>query len=128
MREMKTDFEGKKVDLIEFLHQTREKFLLKPNDDYGGSGIVLGWESSESEWEIALQDALQNSFVAQERAPVEKIKIPTYSDEIKMSELLIDFDPFLFRGRAEGGLVRLSASSLVNVALGGGETALIIME
>lgn len=128
VRETKTDFDGKKIDLLEHLLREREKFLLKPNDDYGGSGIVLGWESSESEWEKALQDALQNSFVAQERAPVEKIKIPTYSDEIKMEELLVDFDPFLFRGRAEGGLVRLSASSLVNVALGGGETALIILE
>lgn len=128
VREMKTDFEGKEIDLIEHLRREREKFLLKPNDDYGGSGIVLGWETSASVWETALQDALQKSFVVQERAPVEKIKILTYTDEIKMEELLIDFDPFLFRGKAEGGLVRLSSSSLVNVALGGGETALIILE
>jgi glutathionylspermidine synthase len=125
VQETKTDFEGKEIDLIEHLRREKEKFLLKPND---GSGIVLGWESSESEWETALQDALQNSFVAQQRAPVEKVKIPTYSDEIKMAELLIDFDPFLFRGRAEGGLVRLSSSSLVNIAQGGGETALIVLE
>ena len=45
-----------------------------------------------------------------------------------MEELLIDFDPFLFRGKVEGGLVRLSSSSLVNVAQGGGETALIVLE
>jgi uncharacterized circularly permuted ATP-grasp superfamily protein len=128
VQETKTDFEGKEIDLIEHLRREKEKVLLKPNDDYGGSGIVLGWESSESEWETALQDALQNSFVAQQRAPVEKVKIPTYSDEIKMAELLIDFDPFLFRGRAEGGLVRLSSSSLVNIAQGGGETALIVLE
>jgi hypothetical protein len=34
----------------------------------------------------------------------------------------------LFLGKAEGGLVRLSSQSLVNVAQGGGQTALIILE
>lgn len=128
VREMKTDFDGKEIDLLEHLRRERERFLLKPNDDYGGSGIVFGWESSAADWETALENALRESFVVQERAPVEKVTFPTYSDEIKMEELLIDFDPFLFRGRAEGGLVRLSSSSLVNVAQGGGETALIVLE
>lgn len=126
--EMKTVFGGKEIDLIEHLRRERENFLLKPNDDYGGSGIVFGWEVSGSEWETALENALRKSFIAQERVPVEKVIFPTYSDEIKMEKLLIDFDPFLFRGRSEGGLVRLSASSLVNVAKGGGETALIVLE
>ena len=126
--EMKTDFDGREVDLLEHLRRERERFLLKPNDDYGGSGIIFGWESSAADWETALEKALHLSFVAQERAQVEKVTFPTYSDEIKMEELLIDFDPFLFRGRAEGGLVRLSSSSLVNVAQGGGETALIVLE
>lgn len=128
VREMKTDFDGKRVDLLEHLRREREKFLLKPNDDYSGSGIVLGWESSAADWEKALENALRGSFIVQERAPVEKVTFPTYSEEIKLEELLIDFDPFLFRGKVEGGLVRLSSSSIVNVAQGGGETALIILE
>ena len=128
VREMKTKYNEKEIDLIEHLRKNRETFLLKPNDDYGGSGIVLGWETSASDWETALEKALRESFVAQEKVLVEKIKIPTYSDEIRIEELLIDFDPFLFRGKVEGGLVRLSSSSLVNVAQGGGETALIVLE
>jgi glutathionylspermidine synthase len=129
VREMKTVYHGREIDLLEHLRREREKFLLKPNDDYGGSGIVLGWETAESDWERALETALQGSFVAQERAAVEKINFPVYTeDEIRPAELLIDFDPFLFRGRVEGGLVRLSSSALVNVAQGGGETALIVLE
>lgn len=128
VREMKTKYNETEIDLLEFLRRNRNKFLLKPNDDYGGSGIVLGWETSESDWETAIDNALKESFVVQEKVPVEKIKFPMYSDEIRMEELLIDFDPFLFRGKVEGGLVRLSSSSLVNVAQGGGETALIILE
>lgn len=119
---------GKKIDLLEFLHGNRENFLLKPNDDYGGSGITFGWESSESKWDEALNNALRETYVVQEKVPVQKVKIPTYDKTISMEELLIDFDPFLFRGKVEGGLVRLSSSSLVNVAQGGGETALIVLE
>ncbi|MEO6590034.1 MAG: hypothetical protein ABIP06_12095 [Pyrinomonadaceae bacterium] len=128
VREMKTKYNETEIDLMEYLRQNRRKFLIKPNDDYGGSGIVLGWETSQSNWENALENALKKSFVVQEKVAVEKTIIPMYSDEIRMEELLIDFDPFLFRGKVEGGLVRLSSSSLVNVAQGGGETALIVLE
>ncbi len=123
-----TKYNGETVDLLEFIRHERSKFILKPNDDYGGSGIVVGWETTESEWDDAVQSALGDPFVVQERADVEKVRFPMYDTEATMEELLIDFDPFLFRGKAEGGLVRLSAQSLVNVAAGGGETALVVLE
>ena len=37
----KTKFNEKKLICSEFVSQNRETFLLKPNDDYGGKGIVL---------------------------------------------------------------------------------------
>ena len=129
VRQMETDFENEKVNLLELLKGDKDKFLLKPNDDYGGSGIILGWETSRSDWENALKKASQESFVVQEKVDVKKVEMLTYAtDEITKTELLIDFDPFLFRGKVEGGLVRLSAQSLVNVAQGGGETALIVLK
>lgn len=120
---------GEKVGLLEFIRRHRDRFILKPNDDYGGSGIVIGWESTEGEWDAAIAYALNEPYVVQERVAVGKVKFPAYGDgRASMVELLIDFDPFLFRGKVEGGLVRLSASSLVNVAAGGGETALAVLE
>ncbi|MGE3467135.1 MAG: hypothetical protein AB7J13_09390, partial [Pyrinomonadaceae bacterium] len=124
-----TKYNGVSVDLLEFLRRERDRFILKPNDDYGGSGIIVGWESSESEWDEAIQLALSEPYVVQERVAVEKVKFPAYGDgRASLVELLIDIDPFLFKGKVEGGLVRLSASSLVNVAAGGGETALVVLE
>ena len=29
----------------------RERFVIKPNDEYGGTGVTLGWEHSEREWD-----------------------------------------------------------------------------
>lgn len=121
-------FEGVTHELLELIRHQRDRFIIKPNDDYGGSGIVIGWESTESEWDDAIEQALKNLFVVQERVPVEKVNFPTYEGEAVMKELLIDLDPFLFRGKVEGGLIRLSPRSLVNVAAGGGEAAMVVLE
>ncbi|MBK7707380.1 MAG: hypothetical protein IPJ30_16925 [Acidobacteria bacterium] len=129
VREGKTTFEGREVDLLETLRRERERFIIKPHDDYGGHGVSFGWEHSESEWDALLGNALSNIFIAQERVAIEKTMMPTFNDtELTMESLNIDFDPFLFRGKVNGGLVRLSSKSLVNVTAGGGETALVVME
>lgn len=128
VEECSTAFHGESVDLPEFIRRNRESMLLKPNDDYGGKGIVLGWESSEGEWDDAIQDALEHPFVVQERVAVEKQLFPVYDEAVTMEELLVDFDPFLFNNKVEGGMVRLSSSSLVNVTQGGGQTALVVLE
>lgn len=129
MRFGKTERRGDDVDLIDIVRRDRHLFVLKPNDDYGGKGITLGWESTDSEWDDAIEHALASDHIVQDRVAVEKTDIPVFGDgELRSESLLVDFDPFLFRGEVEGGMVRLSASSVVNVTQGGGETALAILE
>ena len=124
-----TTYNGKTIELLEFIRATRERFVLKPNDDYGGKGISFGWESSEREWDDAIGHALDSHHLVQERVGVEKTDIPLISEgEARMASLTVDFDPFLFRGEVEGGMVRLAPGSLVNISSGGGETALAILE
>ncbi len=123
-----TTYRGERVDLVEYVRAERQRFVLKPNDDYGGKGISFGWESSVSEWDDAIESALAAQYVVQERVPVEKMDIPVYlNGEARMESLTVDFDPFLFRGVVEGGMVRLAAGSLVNISSGGAETALAIL-
>ena len=31
------------IDLVPWVLANKDKLVLKPNDDYGGKGIVLGW-------------------------------------------------------------------------------------
>jgi uncharacterized circularly permuted ATP-grasp superfamily protein len=129
VREAKTTYAGREVDLLELIRRERERFILKPHDDYGGHGVSFGWESTESEWDALIANALGHVFIVQERVGLEKTTIPTYGDkEATLETMNIDFDPFLFLGKVNGGLVRLSPKSLVNVTQGGGETALVVME
>lgn len=129
VRDSRTTFEGKEIELLEFLRRERERFILKPHDDYGGHGIEIGWEISASQWDDVLENALKNCFIVQERVGVDKISIPTFGEtEASMQSLNVDFDPFLFLGKMEGGMVRLASQSLVNITQGGGETALVVLE
>ncbi|MEZ5308888.1 MAG: hypothetical protein R2684_17215 [Pyrinomonadaceae bacterium] len=119
---------GGESNLLELIRAEREAYLIKPTDDYGGKGIVLGWETNESEWDDAIESALGENFVVQRRAPIEKQEVAVFDKTVSIEALLVDFDPFLFRNRAEGGMVRLSNDSLVNVTQGGGQTALVVLE
>jgi len=123
-----TEFAGAQHDLIGLIRRERQLLVLKPNDDYGGHGVYIGWETSVDEWEQAINLALQRPHVVQQRVPLNKIPIPTFSDGLRMEEMFVDFNPFLFHNEVEGALIRLSNSSLLNVTSGGGQTALLVLE
>jgi hypothetical protein len=124
----RTSFHGSEHDLVPLIRKEQNRFVLKPNDDYGGHGVFLGWEVDAMTWEQAIQLALEKPYVVQERVPIEKTSIPAFSDRVSVDEMFVDFNPFLFRNEVEGALIRLSASSLLNVSSGGGQTALLVLE
>jgi glutathionylspermidine synthase len=128
VEETKTSFEGGEVELVDLVRREQSRFVLKPNDDYGGHGVFIGWETSSQEWEHAISIALDHPYVVQERVAMKKTVIPTFGESVRMEELFVDFNPFLFENEPEGALIRLSSSSLLNITSGGGQTALLVME
>ena len=46
----------------------------------------------------------------------------------QLRDMLVDFAPYLFRGRVAGFLTRLSASGLANVTSGGGQVPSFVVE
>jgi glutathionylspermidine synthase len=123
-----TFFEGAEHDMIQLIRREREQFVLKPNDDYGGHGVFLGWETSGEDWERAIALALERPYVAQQRVPLQKVTMPTFAGGLHLDQVYVDFNPFLFHNEVEGALIRLSSSSLLNVTSGGGQTALLVLE
>ena len=128
VRPSRTVFHGSEFDLQTLILNEQERFVLKPNDDYGGHGVFLGWESGRQEWNDAAKTAFNAPYVVQERVASEKTNIPAYSDRVYLDQLFVDYNPFLFQNEAEGALIRLSASSLMNVSSGGAQTALLVLE
>jgi uncharacterized circularly permuted ATP-grasp superfamily protein len=124
VEERKTVFHGNPVDLVPWAAVNRERLVLKPNDDYGGAGIVLGWEVSDAEWSTALAKAVAEPFIVQERIGLPSEIFPSYAEgQLHFAGRIVDTAPFVFGGAyADGCLTRVSTATLVNVTAGGGST------
>jgi uncharacterized circularly permuted ATP-grasp superfamily protein len=125
VREGRVRRNGATFDLIPHLRNNRAQFVMKPNDEYGGSGVTLGWDVTDREWDRAIARALAEQecgWVAQERIAVRRETFPACTpDGIEMRDMLVDFAPYVFRGKVAGVLTRLSATGLANVTSGGGQ-------
>jgi len=125
----KTQYRGREVDLIEYVQVNRPQFVLKPNDDYGGHGVVFGERASTGEWEVALSRALESDYVVQEKVNLRTESFPIFNERgWTLQPMYVDTNPFLFSGRVGGVMVRLSGSPVVNVTSGGGETGFFVVE
>src|SRR6266478_460345 len=124
--DVRTAHHGEPVELLALLRNERENLVLKPSDEYGGSGVTLGWESSEAAWDETIEKAMtasQGCWIVQERIPIRREVFPWIQPggEVEFRDMLVDFAPYLFRGKVSGFLTRLSATGLANVTSGGGQ-------
>ena len=119
-----TTWQGKEVDLLDHVARHRAQFVLKPNDDYGGTGIVLGWEVDDAVWARALAAAVVAPSVVQERIFQPSELFPAWMDgALVVSDRIVDTAPYVFGGTyVDGCLSRISTAALVNVTAGGGST------
>ena len=127
--ERKTQHRGQEIDLVQHIRKNRQRFVLKPNDDYGGRGISIGASTTAGEWDAALSEGLAGDYVVQEKIELQTEVFPIFGESgWDFQPMYVDTNPFLFRGRVEGGMVRLSDSPIVNVTSGGGETGFYVIE
>jgi uncharacterized circularly permuted ATP-grasp superfamily protein len=124
VEERRSLFRRRDIDLIPFILGHRENLVLKPSDDYGGAGIVLGWEVDPAAWEAALRKALTVPYVVQERVPLPFEPFPSVVEgRVHLRDRMLDTAPFVAYGEyADGCLTRLSSAALLNVTAGGGST------
>jgi hypothetical protein len=124
VEERTTEFEGKRVDLVRFISDQRERLVLKPNDDYGGAGVVLGWTVDDATWAKELQKALAEPYIVQDRVEIPSEPFPSLVDgQVQFVDRMYDTAPFVLHGDVvDGCLNRLSTAALLNVTAGGGST------
>ena len=131
--------DGRAVDLVPYLRSERDQLVIKPNDEYGGTGVTLGWETSEADWDAALARAIaerDRGWVAQRRIAVRRELFPVCeagsatasAERVTQRDMLVDFAPYIFRGKLAGYLTRLSATGLANVTSGGGQVPAFVVQ
>jgi uncharacterized circularly permuted ATP-grasp superfamily protein len=129
--DVKTEYGGEPIELLDYIRKQQKNLVLKPSDEYGGMGVTLGWEVEKKKWEQAIEQALpggkaakaHGSWIVQERIPMRRGVFPHIGKGYKVDfrNMLVDFAPYLFRGKVAGYLTRLSSTSLANVTSGGGQ-------
>jgi uncharacterized circularly permuted ATP-grasp superfamily protein len=117
-----TSVAGERVDLLPYIAANREQLVLKPNDEYGGKGIVLGWTVSEAEWQGAVRAALEAPTIVQQRVTIPDEPWPAWSaGGVQVTDRHLDTAPFLVDGQVVAGcLTRIASDPLLNVTAGGG--------
>jgi len=124
VEERKTTIDGQPIDLVPFVHANKDRLVLKPNDEYGGKGIVLGWTVEQSAWDQAVQLAIREPYVVQQRIKLPYEPYPSMADgQLKIVDCMQDTNPYVaFGSYVHGCLTRISTDELVNVTAGGGST------
>jgi uncharacterized circularly permuted ATP-grasp superfamily protein len=126
LADVNTAHYGEHIELLAFIRRERDNLVLKPSDEYGGSGVTLGWETDEAAWDAAIGRALSAKngvWIVQERIPIRREVFPYVPQigKLEFRDMLVDLAPYLFRGKLCGYLTRLSATGLANVTSGGGQ-------
>ncbi len=118
-------WEGNRASLLDLLIRERERFLLKPVDQHGGDGIVVGRDVDEDVWEKAVSSSsLGGRYVAQEFWAPDPLTVPVLlpaEGAVRFVQAACVFGPMIFGGRLGGVQVRHTdrpTTSMVN-AFGG---------
>ncbi len=103
VRESKTRYKKRQVDLAEFILHNRQKLVLRPNDEGTDQHTFRGSELDEVAWEKAFRTALRNPYVVQEvvEPVVDVFPILQYG-HLEMQKMRVEVHPHSYLGKVQG--------------------------
>jgi len=120
-------------DLVDYARHERERLVLKPSRGYGGEGVKIGPEMTQSEWEAGLDHALRapdapdgDRWVVQSLVALPRIECPVPVDGRVRREPFFVVMGLVPSRYGLGTMARASQMRVVNVAQRGGMCALVI--
>jgi hypothetical protein len=125
----KTTYRERTIDLLYFIHQNREKLVLKPNDDYSDQHSFIGAEMDQAAWERAVRQAQRSPYVVQEKVEPAMSVFPmmTYG-HLEYREMQVDVHPQAFLGKVSGCASWLSAGPAGAYSSSGGLAPTFIID
>ena len=103
VRDTKTRYKKKTVNLMDFILQHRQKLVLRPNDDATDQSSFRGAEMDDGAWEKALKVALRSPYVAQEvMEPVVDLFPVLHEGQLAMQKMRIEVQPHSYLGKVQG--------------------------
>ena len=122
--ETKTRYQDKYIDLVPYVRKNKDLFVLKPNDGYGGFGVMVGKVSEQKDWDALVDRSFREGIVytVQELAPIPREEFPVVEDNTfkGFSPKNVNLNLWSHDGEFAGAFVRAAAGSVINVHQGGG--------
>jgi hypothetical protein len=117
LQDAQIDFHGEMIDLLPYVLQHRERFVIKPANEGRGFGVVVGKYCDAETWTEACQLQDDVPQVVQEYA--ETLTFPVVSDRfgrVTADRMFLTVGLSIICGSYEGVVSRISASPVTNVA------------
>jgi len=122
LKEGKTFYDNKEINLLQFIKTNRQKFVLKPNYGFGGKGVLIGSEAGQSDWEKKINQIINSGskYIVQEYIDIPTENFPIYENgALKgFSPQYVNINFWAVDGKFAGGLVRAADNKVINVANG----------
>src|SRR6266508_3583371 len=113
----------------------QQRLVLKPSDDYGGHGVVIGPDVTPAAWREALRKAVAESgHVLQQHIAADRLRmqfLDLETDEVRDADVSFCVATYLFGERAAGAYTRFSppgAGGVVNLHLGALTSGLLLVD
>ncbi len=127
----KTERHGKTIDLPDYVGKNKDLFVLKPIDQYGGKDVIVGFATSDADWQTWCDKACapKGKFIVQDVVPIPEEALPIFQDEkLVFASKKINVNFYCYGGIYTGGVVRSSDSPVINVHKGGGMTPVMYVD
>ncbi|RLD12070.1 MAG: hypothetical protein DRI44_01980 [Chlamydiae bacterium] len=117
-REDKTQFNNEKINLVNFVRENREFFVLKPCESKCGYGIFQGKFMEQNKWNNSIKTALGKDYIVQEFINLPTNYFPRLLPDKKNELRYIHLGGYSFGGNFSGILGRTCANPLLTVIHG----------
>ncbi len=116
-------------DLVEYTIDKKEDLVLKPMDKYASTGVCIGTDFEESEWEKVVKKEDKEEYILQQFCQVPKIPMPMIRDksiEFIDSNYLLGL--FVYNEKLQGLYTRTSTTNVIGAETGSYTVPTFIVE
>jgi len=102
-------------DRIQKVMAEKDRYVIKPEDSYGGRNVVCGSDLTADEWKNKLFDAWQKgNFLIQEFSNFTSKKLPVITDrKIEFKPFKTTLGLFVYNGRLQGLYSRAGSRNVI---------------